>query len=736
MRAWVSGKYEGERNLTGFPAGLNQVVSGGSLSVYSLAIPPVFSQFPVMTKLGKLLFLSALFAPFFLRAEGISVFEGRWEIIPGKSMELGRNGDFVLDISAKGNDLKIVVEKAARGRALSSVMELKLGETTAKEITAYRFPGISYLGIRMKKGDVQTFTSEFDRDTATISIIETTPVLISQGSSSITRTHTLTRNNDDTLTYRITRSSRTGGEDIRYTLKPEGSKNACYMELEDDWNIDRKLDQNSLLISLQGVVNKSGPNLYFVYPDTWDFNFTPHVMAFLENQHNFTFSKLRTVEQAVKTFGDDIKGYIVWDREVRTSLIVAFTLAGLEDAIVVSEDQIPLMEKSAIPMIEDFRGRFSGQNDFQIYSWAKEEYWDRCSRDCVVWLGGEHGRVMKPGVVDWGMYNRAFFQDLSCRKTDVEEYALAGELLTELEPMSMVYGWHSYGKDDESEFTTLCSQHGHRVSGLHTLPNMSFLSQEPVTPGFEFKNQHNIEPGKEYQAKDKVYIACIQTDCLGLGAWTQPGRGKIPYAWEVSMNWKWMAPAMLEFFYREATPNDYFIGSLGGPGYMYPRAIPEEKLPDLVKKADSMMKELDLNYFEIMDHASLGQKEFNSDLTLDIIKTFFEYMPDAIGFGNGYGPAHTFYSDGERTMISFDYYLSPKRSEENAVADLKELISLNKARPYFLLLHVRQWSNIDRVKSILDQLGPEVEIVPLDVFTEMANRTSTFENWYLQTRDE
>ncbi|RKX34219.1 MAG: hypothetical protein DRP71_07825 [Verrucomicrobia bacterium] len=689
-----------------------------------------------MTKLGKLLLLSVLFSPVSLLAEGISDFDGRWEIIPGKSMALGRAGGFVLDIQTNGNDMTILREKTRRGRDLSTTFDLTLSQTTEKEITTYRLPDITYMGVRMKKGDVQTFSAEYSEETGTLSIIEVTPVMISQGSSSITQVHTLSLNSDSTLTYRITRSSRTGGDDMLYTLKPENSKKAWYMELEDDWSIDSKLDQNALLISLQGVANMDHPNLYFIYPETWDFNFTPHVLEFLENQHNYTFSKLRTADQAVRTFADSINGYIVWDKEVRTSLIVAFTLAGLERAVVVSEEQIPLMEKHGISMIQDFRGKFTGQSDFQIYTWAKAEYWDRCSKECVVWLGGEHGRTMKPGVVDWGMHNKAFFQDLSCRKTDVEEYAMASELLSELEPMSMIYGWHSYKKDGEGEFTTLCSQYGHRISGLHTLPNMSFLSQEPVTPGFEFENQHSIEADQEYKPENKVYIACIQTDCLGLGAWTQPGRGKIPYAWEVTMNWKWMAPAMLEFFYSEATPNDYFIGSLGGPGYMYPRAIPSEKLPTLVEKAASMMKELDLNYFEIMDHAQLGQKEFNSNLTLDIIETYFKYMPDVIGFGNGYGPANTFYSDGDRTMVSFDYYLSPQRSEENAVADLKELIALNKETPYFLLLHVRQWSNIDRVKGILDQLGENVEIVPLDLFTKMANYSPTFKNWYLENRDD
>jgi hypothetical protein len=684
----------------------------------------------------RLILLFVLCSPVWLNAADVDDFAGEWEIVPGKSIELGRYGGFVLHFRTNDNDITIIKEKIRRGYDLSDTLELKLDNTTQKEITNYRLPGIAYLGVRMTKGANRTFVTEYIEATNTISVIEETPVLISQGTSSITNTHTFTLNSDNTLTYKIARSSRTGGDDIVYTLKPRNSKKAWYMELENDWSIDSKLNQNALLISLQGVTNMNDPNLYFIYPEKWDFNFTPNVFEFLKNQHNYTFSKLRTVEQAVKTFRDDIKGYIIWDKEVRTSLIVGFTLAGLEQAIVISEEQIPLMEKYTIPMIKDFRGQFTGQNDLQIYTWAKAEYWDRCSKECVVWLGGEHGRIMKPGVVDWGMHNKAFFQDLSCKKTDVEEYAMANELLAELEPMSMVYGWHSYKKDGEGEFTTLCSSYGHRISGLHTLPNMSFLCQEPVSPGFEYRNQHNIEPGKVYEPEKKVYIACIQTDCLGLGAWTQPGRGKIPYAWEVTMNWKWMAPAMLEFFYSQATPNDYFIGALGGPGYMYPRAIPKDKLPNLVTKAASMMKDLDLNYFEIMDHARLGQKEFDNDLTLDIIKTYFKHMPDAIGFGNGYGPSHTFYGDGVRTMISFDYYLSPQRSEKNAVADLQELMTLNKERPYFLLLHVRQWSNIDRVKSILDQLGPDVEIVPLDIFTKMANRSPTFENWYLQTMEE
>ena len=45
------------------------------------------------------------------------------------------------------------------------------------------------------------------------------------------------------------------------------------------------------------------------------------------------------------------------------------------------------------------------------------------------------------------------------------------------------------------------------------------------------------------------------------------------------MNYFWLAPAMLEYFYSHATPNDYFIGCLGGPGYVYPKAVPKDTCP-------------------------------------------------------------------------------------------------------------------------------------------------------------
>jgi hypothetical protein len=302
-----------------------------------------------------------------------------------------------------------------------------------------------------------------------------------------------------------------------------------------------------------------------------------------------------------------------------------------------------------------------------------------------------------------------------------------------MKPMSMVMGWHSYVKDLERDHVKLTSMYGHRVEGLNTLPNLSFSAQIPASPGFVYRNNHHVIPGKDYTPGKKVYISCIQTDGIGLGAWLRPGRGEIPYAWEVLMNYTWMAPGMAEYFYSMATPNDYFIGCLSGPGYLYPKAVPKEYLKKLIAMSREQMKQLDLQVFETMDWSEGDEISGNTDLPKDVIDLYYDGIPEAIGFVNGYGPGYTFTARDGKPFISFDYYLSPRRPEADAVADLEELAAHNTKRPYFLMMHIREYSDVKRVKEILDKLGPEFEVVPLDVFMTMAGSQPTFEERMLKS---
>ena len=53
--------------------------------------------------------------------------------------------------------------------------------------------------------------------------------------------------------------------------------------------------------------------------------------------------------------------------------------------------------------------------------------------------------------------------------------------------------------------------------------------------------------------------------------------------------------------------------------------------------------------------------------------------------------------------------------------------------PCFLLVHVREYSDVARVKSICDRLGPDFKIVPLDLFLKLAGEKPTFKEKYMDS---
>src|SRR5690606_4937205 len=100
---------------------------------------------------------------------------------------------------------------------------------------------------------------------------------------------------------------------------------------------------------------------------------------------------------------------------------------------------------------------------------------------------------------------------------------------------------------------------------------------------------------------------------------------------------------------------DYFIGCLSGSSYMYPKAFPKEWLPKEIARARELMEQLDLRVFEIMDYAGDGTEAGENNLPKEIVDVYYNEMPDAIGFLNGYYASNTFTVRGKVPFISYDY---------------------------------------------------------------------------------
>ncbi len=63
----------------------------------------------------------------------------------------------------------------------------------------------------------------------------------------------------------------------------------------------------------------------------------------------------------------------------------------------------------------------------------------------------------------------------------------------------------------------------------------------------------------------------------------------------------------------------------------------------------------------------------------------------------------------------------------SALADLQQLASFNAVRPYFLLMHVREFGDVARTKEVLDGLGADFSAVQLDMFVKLATTDATFQ---------
>ena len=94
-----------------------------------------------------------------------------------------------------------------------------------------------------------------------------------------------------------------------YTQTPQ----KYIMRFSSDWQIDNELPEKAMLISLQGVVNGEAPQLYFLYPDDWDFNFVEPLYDYYRDTRSMQFQELASADEALAKLANKTNGYVVWD---------------------------------------------------------------------------------------------------------------------------------------------------------------------------------------------------------------------------------------------------------------------------------------------------------------------------------------------------------------------------------------------------------------------------------------
>ncbi len=197
-----------------------------------------------------------------------------------------------------------------------------------------------------------------------------------------------------------------------YTLTQDGSP-AAY-------------DEAMAVASLQGIINRDAPELYLLSrkntrPQYW-LDILTKDGRWLEGREQKPAADL---DALVKLAGPRLKGAIIWDPAVPATVNVATTIAGVEDAVVLSPEFADrYLKEWNLPILKDLRGQFTGnetgrkKND--AYRWAIREYLAKglCSshRLCLFedsFTARAHGDIGYVDTRDWAVKNRVFVFDLS-----------------------------------------------------------------------------------------------------------------------------------------------------------------------------------------------------------------------------------------------------------------------------------------------------------------------------------
>ncbi|MGP4096511.1 GxGYxYP domain-containing protein [Nonomuraea sp. KM90] len=171
-----------------------------------------------------------------------------------------------------------------------------------------------------------------------------------------------------------------------------------------------------LLTTLQGVVNRRRPRLYFNY------SAEDHDVRWLSSTGAAVTRHDRPLDLIARHRGE-VRGAILHDPAVPDSVNVATTLAGLENAVAATAEQAA---EHGLRVITDLRGRFDPDDVLATYRWQLDTLFPRCTHAL---LGGlPPTRTVRVEGVQWREVARETERVRDSSNREVRTFDLSPEL--------------------------------------------------------------------------------------------------------------------------------------------------------------------------------------------------------------------------------------------------------------------------------------------------------------------
>ena len=338
-------------------------------------------------------------------------------------------------------------------------------------------------------------------------------------------------------------------------------------------------DEQIMLATLQGIVNRRQPQIFLLQPgdegkETW-----------LADGLGVPSTTLASRWELLEEFRDTPTGLVIYDPDVPDTINLATNLAGLGDTLAVSPELAARLAADGFdyPVVEDLRGRFASRLD--VYSWTYDNLWPQATHRMLVGLNPLGQRTGSAYLRDYPVANRAVVVWLDAAVA--EERALLQRFLADMPPCSPYLGWFPPG---EFAATQLLSENAMYVLPADWFANMTVWSGTRA-------NAVQPPPKRAPNLRNKIYVTFTMSEGDNLQyiqramrrIWGDPARGSVPLNWGISPMLLDAAPAMLRYYQQTASANDQFVAGPSGAGYINPTPWPDDSFRTYTRQTGRYM---------------------------------------------------------------------------------------------------------------------------------------------------
>ncbi len=482
------------------------------------------------------------------------------------------------------------------------------------------------------------------------------------------------------------------------------------------------IDQRLLLVSLQGLVNRDGPILWLSsganqspgLPD-WESTF-PEVQA----RRHLGYS----AALALFAHTQSVRGVVIVDPAIEETYNIATNLASQESLLIVTPSTIGAVD---LPIRHDLRGRYADEAAAM-------------AANLLLYRQSEPGTALK--AVPWSARDFLYGapergRDLAIQRRywafskSVDDADLVDFYRGPLADVRDLYG----SSLNENLDIYRASQAGKVWIGmdLQLQYNLSFFDQLRGQENFMYRQPpREFIPIVQEPGRDDVLVAFVMTEGDNpffvinqmRRNWQDPAHGRIPIGWTIAPRMLDLAPAVLQYYYATAAPNDYFLAGTSGVAYYQVNPMDFSRYPGLLdQETPGLLRKLDIRIIRNFGDWLGVQMSFYDRLRAATVS-----FPEMLGWIEGHGiplpgegalpyeRATPVLLDGRYLDFPFSAWCDGDSDVDRSAASIRAYAATHPGRPLQILVGMDQkQSTPTTVEAIAARLGPRFRFVRPDV---------------------